>query len=195
MKKNKMFRLISFLVFAGFLTGGFVGTTVSASENSSAAMAAVEKKETNILKGKIAGVSKKAKSISIIVGKGDKEKVVMLKFDENSQGMSHAIKDEAAIIHFEVRGADKYATVVKPKLATLPDGVTEMLPEDLAQLVELGLEKGSYFLVDSRPATRYAAGHIPSSISIPVELMSKNGAELLPADKDIMLVFYCGGPT
>jgi hypothetical protein len=25
--------------------------------------------------------------------------------------------------------------------------------------------------------------------------MKKNGAALLPKDKDIQLVFYCGGPT
>lgn len=195
MKKRRVLRFVTFLVFTGVLTGGLVGSTVSGSESSGAPVVAGEKQEANVYKGQIAGVSEKAKSITITVGKGDKEKMVMVKFDENTKGMEFAKKGEAAIIKFEERGGEKFATVVQPKLAELPAGVSEMQPEELIGLVALGPEKGGYFLVDSRPAKRFAEGHIPSSVSIPVELLEEKGAELLPADKTLSLIFHCGGVT
>ncbi len=191
MKKIKVLRLVAFLVFAGFLAGGCVGNTGSGTQSAAAPTSAVEKKDANVYKGKVAGVSNKAKSISMVVGKD----LVMVKFDDDTKGMDHAKKGEAAIVHFEVRGADKFATVVKPKLAKLPAGVTEIQSEEMIGLVALGPEKGGFFLVDSRPAGRFAAGHVPSSVSIPVGAMVAKGAELLPADKDTLLVFHCGGPT
>ena len=54
----------------------------------------------NVLKGKIAGKSNKAKSISITVGKGDKARTVMLKFDDATKGLQFAKKGEAAIIKY-----------------------------------------------------------------------------------------------
>jgi len=145
--------------------------------------------------GKVSGVSKKAKSISIVVGKGDKAKTMMVKFDDNTKGMEFAKKGEAAIIEYVQRDTDKYATIIKPKLAKLPEGVTEIQPAEVAALVDVGPEKGAYLLVDSRPAKRYADGHLPTAISIPVEKLKEEGETLLPKDKDQLIVFHCGGPT
>jgi rhodanese-related sulfurtransferase len=48
-------------------------------------------------------------------------------------------------------------------------------------------------VIDSRPtARRYDEGHIPVSISIPDSSFDKM-ANLLPADKNRELIFYCGG--
>lgn len=195
MKKLKVLRLFSVLVFAGLFAGAGVCSAGSGGADATTQANVVEKQDTNVFEGKIVGVSKKAKSFSIVVGKGDKEKVELVKFDDNTVGMDFANKDEAAIVHFETRGADKFAKVVEPKLAKLPDGVSEIQPEEMIGLVALGLEKGECFLVDSRPAQPFAAGHVPYSVSIPVDLMEAKGAELLPADKDMPLIFYCGGPT
>lgn len=48
-------------------------------------------------------------------------------------------------------------------------------------------------VIDSRPAKRrYNVGHIPGAISIPDTMFDKM-TDQLPAEKDKMLVFYCGG--
>jgi hypothetical protein len=195
MKRVKLVKFVACLICAGLLAGGCVSKTGSGKDSAAAPAAAVESVKKNVYKGKIAGVSKKAKSISIVVGKGDKAKTIMVKFDDSTTGMDHAKKGEAAIIAYVMKGDVKYATVVKPKLAKLPKGVTEMMPEAVAKLVALGPEKGNYVLVDSRPAKRFAAGHVPTSVSIPVGMMQKKGAEILPSDKDLPLIFHCGGPT
>ena len=178
-----------------FASGPIIGKAFAADGKATAGTAEVAKKAENVFKGKIKGVSKKAKSISIEVGKGDKAKVMMVKFTDKTIGMEFAKKGEAAIIAYDVTGNDKVATVIKPKLAKLPKGVTEAQPEDVMKLVAMGPEKGKYFLVDSRPAKRYAQGHVASAVSIPVEKLKKEGANILPADKDFHLIFYCGGPT
>ncbi|MBT7716741.1 MAG: hypothetical protein HN745_33905 [Deltaproteobacteria bacterium] len=65
-----------------------------------------------------------------------------------------------------------------------------------AQHIKNRLSKeAKLFIVDSRPRkTGYNKGHIPTSISLPnSKFKDLNG--LLPRDKNIPLVFYCGGFT
>ncbi len=51
------------------------------------------------------------------------------------------------------------------------------------------------FLVDARPKkAKYDKGHIPSAISIPDSDFDKLQGKL-PAAKDMLLIFYCGGYT
>ncbi|MFP4071184.1 MAG: rhodanese-like domain-containing protein [Desulfovibrionales bacterium] len=49
-----------------------------------------------------------------------------------------------------------------------------------------------YILVDSRPANKFVQGHIPSSISIP-DTQFEAKAGMLPSDRSLPIVFYCGG--
>ena len=51
-----------------------------------------------------------------------------------------------------------------------------------------------YLIVDARPGGVYDVGHIPGSISMPTADFKKK-TQLLPKDKNRLLVFYCGGPT
>jgi len=146
----------------------------------------------NVLKGKITGKSNKAKSISIVVGKGEKAKTVMLKFDDATKGLDYAKKGEAAIIKFEMKAGEKFATVIKPKLAKLPPGVTEIKTEELRGLYE---NNADMVVVDARPASRYAQARLPGAISIPVPEMKMGKETVLPANKEQLLIFYCGGPT
>ncbi len=141
-------------------------------------------------KGKVLGKSNKAKTITI---EDKKLGLVMLKFNDDTKGLEHAKKGEAAIVKYKVVGADKIATIIKPKLAKLPKGVTEIMPGELVEMISA---KSDYMLIDSRPGKRYAAGHIPSAISMPVAKLKAEGKTLLPQDnKDKLLIFYCGGPT
>ncbi len=50
-------------------------------------------------------------------------------------------------------------------------------------------------IVDARPKrAKYDKGHIPGAVSIPDSKFDKMTAQL-PANKDNLLIFYCGGPT
>jgi hypothetical protein len=146
----------------------------------------------NVYKGKIVGKSKKAKTISIEVGKGDKAQTMMVLFDGSTRGLEHAAKGKAAIITWKMRGSDKVATVIKPKLAKLPEGVAEIKAKEVKKLLD---RETGFVLVDCRPAKQYSQAHLPAAVSIPVSQFSAKGPELLPVDKDKLLVFYCGGPT
>ena len=66
--------------------------------------------------------------------------------------------------------------------------------DELAPLVEQGTEKAHFTIVDARPGKLYGEGHIPGAISIYDAQFEKN-LDKLPANKDNLLVFYCGGPT
>jgi hypothetical protein len=50
-------------------------------------------------------------------------------------------------------------------------------------------------IIDARPKrAKYDKGHIPGAVSIPDSKFDKMTAQL-PAQKDALLIFYCGGPT
>ena len=50
-------------------------------------------------------------------------------------------------------------------------------------------------IIDSRPyKPKYANGHIPTAVSIPDSQFDKL-TDKLPADKNTLLIFYCGGPA
>ncbi|MBU0910550.1 MAG: rhodanese-like domain-containing protein [Proteobacteria bacterium] len=151
-----------------------------------------QQKEENVYTGQIVGKSEKAKTVSIEVGQGDQAKTMMLKFDEQTKGVEQAVKGHAAIIKFEMRGNNKYATEIKPKLAKLPEGVTEVKTGELQELIK---NHTDMFLVDARPESRYGQSHLPGAVSIPVALLQKKQTAALPLDKNKLIVFYCGGPT
>jgi hypothetical protein len=194
--RKTLIKFIPFLIMTSLLTAGCAttGTTPpklipqhgSGSGNRSIALA-----EVPVYMGNVADVSNKAKVIAIEVGKGAEAKTILVKFDDKTQGIEHAVAGHASIINYEMRGGEPWATVVKPKLAKLPDGVTELKTADLKAMQDKG-EK--FTLVDSRPAKRFAPSNLPGAINIPVDEF-KDQINKLPANKDELLVFYCGGPT
>ena len=170
------------------------GCTTSPPQTTQMAQPAaqVEQKKQNVYAGSVVGKSNKAKTISISVGKGDKAETMMLKFDDKTTGLQFAEKDEAAVIAWEQRGDDKFATEIKPKLAKLPEGVTEIKVEELYALVSNSTPMA---LIDARPESRFAQAHLPEAVSVAVPKLKKMGEKALPADKNKLLIFYCGGPT
>jgi hypothetical protein len=194
MKKKMVRKLIPFMICASFLVSGCQQAGQSAATDQAIQAAPAAKAAKNVYKGKVVGKSNKAKSISIQVGKGKDAKTMMVKFNDETTGVEHATKGHAAIIKYKVVGNDKIATEIKPKLAKLPKGVFEVQPDYVAGLVSEGKE--NYFLVDSRPGGRYHEGTIPTSVSISVPKITKEGTlAVLPKDKNTELIFYCGGPT
>lgn len=183
-------KFLPLAIMLSMLTWGCVQTQTTQDATAKSAMA--QKQAPTVYKGKIVGKSKKAKTVSITVGKGDKAKTIMVKFDGKTKGLEFAKKGEAAIINWEMRGSDKFATVIKPKLAKLPEGISEIKTDEIKDLVN---SKADFMIIDSRPAKRYAQSHLPGALSIPVNEMKTKGLTILPKEKDKLLLFYCGGPT
>jgi hypothetical protein len=191
MKIRNRGKLISALLLLAFMTYGCTSSTTTAPSSTTNAAPAKEQRQQTTYAGSIVGKSNKARTISIKTG-GENGTTMMVKFDDNTQGVEFAEKGEAAVIVWEQRGADKFATVVTPKLAKLPEGVTEIKVEEIQQLIS---NKTPLTLVDARPESRYDQAHLPGAISIPVPKLKKMQAAVLPDDKDKLLLFYCGGPT
>jgi hypothetical protein len=180
-------------LFCAALAAAFIFTGVGNDFSSfGQTVSAAEEANKNVYQGPVVGRSNKAKTISITVGRGDDAKTMMVRFDDDTQGLEFAQKGEAAIIKWEQRGDDRFATVIEPKLAKLPEGVTEIQVEELNELIQNGTP---LTLVDARPEMRFNQAHLPGSINIPVPMLKEKGAAVLPEDKDKLLIFYCGGYT
>ena len=158
---------------------------------------AAEKSGDLKVKGQVKAVTNKAKTVSVKVkGKG----LMLFKFNDSTKFINFKKTKEikyptAVVIKYKVEGPDNVALSIKKALISLPKGVTEIKTDEVVALVEKGPKAGNYLLVDARPAKIASAGHIPTAVSIPVTVLKKKGASLLPTDKNKLLVFYCGGPT
>ncbi len=189
---KKLLQLLPLALMLALLTAGCAETKKTEAAATPVAKEAVQQ-EQPVYEGEITGISERAKSISIIVGKGDQAKAMMVKFDDKTKGVSQVKKGVAAKISYEMRGGtDAYATDIQLKLAKLPPGVTEIKTTELQKLIS---DKAQFFLVDSRPVARFGQSHLAGAHAIPVPLLEEKQAAVLPKEKDLPLIFYCGGPT
>ncbi|MGI6655495.1 MAG: rhodanese-like domain-containing protein [Desulfobulbus sp.] len=157
---------------------------------------AVQKTDTAstqlVYEGEVTGVSERARSISITVGKDAEAKTMLVRFDQHTKGMAQAAKGRPMRIFYTMRGNEAYATEVQLKVAQLPEGIAEIRTEELRSLLESGKP---VFLVDSRPPNRFAQGHLPDAHSIPMPVLKEKKGAVLPKDKEQPVIFYCGGIT
>jgi len=79
---------------------------------------------------------------------------------------------------------------LRAALAKLSEHVHELTPMSRDEILELA-KRGEVVVLDVRPETEYAAGHLPYAQSMPVSEVQKRLAEL-PRDKPV--VAYCRGP-
>jgi len=149
------------------------------------AFAALVQAET--VKGRIQVISRQAATIQIDV----KGKKVVVRTDANTRFDGAAgLKDLNPPDLIEVeREPGKAATMIKKIVFALPPGV-EISVEELLKIMTSGQ---TYNLFDARPVKRFGNAHIPSAR--PAFPKDENFLSLLPADKDALIVFYCGGPT
>jgi uncharacterized protein YndB with AHSA1/START domain len=163
---------------------------------------AVQQQVTSKLKGKIKTNVTKNRTISLTVeGKG----LVVVKYDDatklvNASSFKDLHPDEVLNVEYRTAGAENVATLLAKVVAELPPGASLMKLEEAHELVQKGPQAGNFTMFDSRPASRYHEGHIPGAKSLPfaeLEKAEKEGRllELLPKEKDKVLVFYCGGIT
>jgi len=188
--RKKLFSLLLCLSL-GLLAGGCAGDMP---EHETAKPSMQSEMQKGTYAGVVLGVSERAKTLSITVGKKDDpdKKVMMLKYDGNTKGMNLAAKDKPVQVQYEKRGTDLYATEVVLKVAKLPAGITEIKTDELKQLID---SKASFYLVDSRPPGRFNQAHLPGAHSIPLPALEKKKTAVLPKDKNQLLIFYCGGIT
>ena len=165
-------------------------STTSAAAHGAKQAAAEQNGQT--VTGNIKGISNLAKSISLEVGSGESAKSMLIRFDDKTTGMQDAVQGEPSVITYIMQGDTPYATEVKRKIATIPEGVAEIKTAELVTLLE---KDPKVFLVDSRPTARYKQAHLPGAHSIPQAKLEQEKAAVLPADKTTPLVFYCGGVT
>ncbi|HHC25377.1 MAG TPA: rhodanese-like domain-containing protein [Desulfobacterales bacterium] len=169
--------------------------TAAKSEPAKTATRPVEPANVISVKGKVKGISLNAHTIAVDV---KNQGFLVFKLNErtmykNAKSAEDIKAGESVTVSYKPIGADNVAYVIRKNLVKLPDGVTEISTQELLSLVNS--QKGDYLLIDARPAIKYKEEHIPSCVSIPFTKLKKEGKGLLPADKDRLLIFYCGGPT
>jgi len=145
---------------------------------------------TTNYKGKVAGFSKRAQTIFLTVGSGANAQTVRVKFDDATKGVDEIAEGHFVTIDYELRGDEAYATSIQQNKATLPEGVTNIDTDELLRLMQ---ERAAFVLVDPRPMDRYKQSHLPGAVSISIDLSEQQQSELLPKDKNTLLVFYDGG--
>ena len=71
----------------------------------------------------------------------------------------------------------------------------EVANEQMVSYFEQGMIGKSVWVVDSRPAGKYSAGHIPGAMSLPLDMLKKDAAsaEKLGIPKTGKVIFYCAG--
>lgn len=157
-------------------------------------MAAAQAQQPGRYVGRILMRSKKAKTISIEVGKGAKAEAFTFRHLDPLPGIEHANAELFAILTTEIRDGEQVVIEAKPKLAAIPAGVRDLDTAAIAGL--LAARKPGLLLIDSRPRSRWLQSHLPGSISLPEDVLKEKGAaNALPADKSAPLIFYCGGYT
>ena len=175
-------------VFALFL---MVGCANKAPEERSASVKEAGGSSVNEnYKGKVAGLSKRAQTIFLTVGSGANTQTVRIRFDDATKGINEISEGHFVTIDYELKAGELYATNVQQNKATLPEGVTDIDTDELVQLIR---ERTTFVLVDPRPLDRYRQSHLPGAVSISIDLSEQQQSELLPKDKNTLLVFYDGG--
>lgn len=151
--------------------------------------------DEKVLRGTFVNVSQKAKTIQIQTGAA----AWIVSYDDSTkllgaEEINKIPKEKEIAIEIEDRAGQLYAKSVSVKPPAKVPKEKLINVEELSKLIEAGPEKAKFFLVDSRPAPRYHEGHIPYAVSIYDAEFDKH-IEKLPKDKDILLIFYCGGVT
>lgn len=71
----------------------------------------------------------------------------------------------------------------------------EVANDQMVSYYEQGAIGKTVWVIDSRPAGKYMAGHIPGAVNLPLDVLKKDpaSAEKLAIPKNAKTVFYCAG--
>ncbi|MEE4639302.1 MAG: rhodanese-like domain-containing protein [Wenzhouxiangella sp.] len=146
--------------------------------------------DSETVKGRVMDISRKAQTIQINVQGQDP---VVVRFNADTQFVgAEGITDVGGNELIEVTYVPgSPAATIEKIVFGLPEGVEISTDELLALMTG----EAPYTLVDARPARRFLAATIPTSVNA----YPGDGAEavlsVLPQDKSQLVIFYCGGPT
>lgn len=162
------------------------------------------KAEPNVYRGFFDSVAFKSKTIQMKID----DVTELFKFDEdeikvvNTAGKTgdgefmkgNKVKKghEISIEYVEKDGVKTAVKLVEKPPVKLPQEIIISTPE-MEKLIALGPEKGKFSLYDSRPAPRFQEAAIPYAVSLPFPAFDKMAEKVLPADKNQLIIFYCGG--
>jgi rhodanese-related sulfurtransferase len=164
------------------------------------------KAETGAVRGYFDNVSFKVKTIQVKID----DATELITFDEDEikvvngagkTGDGEFLKDnlvkrghEIKVEYTEKNGVKTAVKlIVKPPVKVSEEML--MKTADIEKLVAQGPEKGKYFLFDSRPLSRFQEGFIPTAVNLPFPAFDTLSEKLLPKDKNVLIIFYCSGPT
>jgi len=193
-------RMLSVLMAVLTLTMGLIASEeLSFAEKPTVLKPCVQchQPEKDLVRGTLVSVTEKFKTINVQVGQklvwiityGDDLKIT------GADKLSAIPKDKEIGVRFTGDEKKPYAVslTVKPPAKVAPEKLVSL--EEMVKLVAEGPEKGNYLLVDSRPKPRYLEGHIPSAVSQSNDKFDELKDKVLPAEKDKLIIFYCGGVT
>ena len=148
--------------------------------------------EQNTLRGKFVGFSEKFSTVSVDVG----PLVWVVSYDgrtEGSQTLKEMKKGKEMKLRWEGTQDKPLATLIKPKPPLAVPEEKQVSFGELRALIQKSPEKGGYALFDSRPTDAFMEGHIPFAENLPYPRLKQMGEKALPSNKDMLIVFYCGG--
>ena len=152
-----------------------------------ACLAVVQLVQAETVKGRIQSVSRKAGTIQVEV----KDENVVVRIDNATQleGFSSIEELNPPDLIEAEREPGHPATRIKKIVFGLPPGVEI----DTQALLKIMNGTTPYHLFDARPVKTFGKAHIPGAK--PAHPKDDNFLSLLPANKNTLLVFYCGGST
>jgi hypothetical protein len=150
--------------------------------------------EPNRGRGKLVSYSPKFSSLHVNVG----PLVWIIKYDENTKltgadSLDTVKKGKEMSVVFSGDENNPLANVISIKKPFKLPEEKLISVEEMKKLVLAGPKQRGYLLVDSRPPDAYNSGHLPGAISLPYPKLKKMKDKALPADKDVQIIFYCGG--
>ncbi|KJR96386.1 MAG: hypothetical protein VR65_28020 [Desulfobulbaceae bacterium BRH_c16a] len=191
-------KYINILLFSIFtLLQASQGISIASTEEPKTSETCVEcndKTGISIAQAKIGSISFKAEMLKIDT---EKESYLVKFTDETLLTGADSLRDlmigQEITIKYHDEGGSLFADsidVMKQQSDT--ETTTFITVGELAKLLEQGPQDGTSTLIDSRIESQYDEGHIPGAISLYDGKMKKQ-PDLLPKDKNGLLVFYCGG--
>ena len=142
--------------------------------------------------GRVTNTSNRKQRITLDVVEDGDVTAVEISFDDLTRGIDHAVKGKQVSITCTMVNDQPYARLIRPELTTFAPGIKEISVKDVKKMIDTETE---YLLLDSRPERQYARSHLPTAISLPVCTMEENIDELPEENKNMPLIFYCGGPS
>lgn len=175
---------------------GIAAPSYAAKPTTAAACKQCHQPADNVVRGNFFGISENFRTVQVSVG----SLIWVIKYGDDlkltgADKLGSLTKEKEIAITFTGGEKTPYAVGLSVKQPAKVPAEKLVSAEELSKLLAVGPEKGKFVLIDSRPAARYAEGHILYAVSMPQPSFDAMKDKVLPKEKDTLLIFYCGGVT